>query len=262
MLGTNDELANWDAIAVFTNKDICGSTAGCRNGKSIWIEVDEHGDPPFQFEFAIKDSVFSHELGHIFGFDDQYCSQAAWTGSSLPDKRCSPASPTALNPLSAALGCDPAQNSDCCDECTEYEVCCDGNLAADGNGGRSIMSGAGNVDYFPKGWDSSELAYLQDFSNGRTPTNTAGKVVMDCAYAFQGAIPVVTASFTVEPRTGAFSISDLWTGVGRPGFEGQNRDANFCLIMQKGTAMLGEFLCQRGRRIHWTAVRRGRPLSD
>ena len=69
---TNDELANWDAIAAFTNKDICGSTAGCRNGKSIWIEVDEHGDPPFQFEFAIKDSVFSHELGHILGFADQY----------------------------------------------------------------------------------------------------------------------------------------------------------------------------------------------
>jgi hypothetical protein len=63
LLLSNAEQAQWDIIALFTNQDICGRIAGCNGYQGlIWIEVKKD-ESAFPYQFAIKDSVLSHEIG-------------------------------------------------------------------------------------------------------------------------------------------------------------------------------------------------------
>jgi hypothetical protein len=104
------------------------------------------------------------------------------------------------------------------------------------------MSSAGDSDKFPKGWDVRELAHIKNFTNARTPNNPGGKIVMDCAYAFQGISPVVRASVVVDTSTGSFSVVKAWSGMGRPAAGGtvSAPGANYCLTVKQGGLMLGE----------------------
>lgn len=107
-----------------------------------------------------REGTFAHEIGHLFGLNDQYCSLEA--GSR--DSRCNSAAD--LNPLLPELGCDPKAKSGqnvCCGkaagfkkECSEagYEVCCLGNKVG---GGRSLMSGGGPNKV---GFDTNELKQI------------------------------------------------------------------------------------------------------
>lgn len=69
-LGINT--ADYDIIVGLVENSPCSPIAGCSNGTdTIWVETD-------------YDSVTAHEIGHIYGLEDEYCSNDA--GST--DCRC------------------------------------------------------------------------------------------------------------------------------------------------------------------------------
>jgi hypothetical protein len=144
-LGIN--VADYDVVVGLAPSSPCPPIAGCSNGAdTIWVKDD-------------YESVTAHELGHIYGLEDEYCSNPA--GST--DCRCNDGdmaycSNTAgdhaatgdLNWLDASLGCDPT-GSPCCNydsshQCSvkNYGICSKGNQNADG--GRCIMSYANAAD--------------------------------------------------------------------------------------------------------------------
>lgn len=114
--------------------------------------------------------TFAHEMGHIFGLEEQYCSNPA--GST--DGGCNDGGiskyfyrgiPDA-NPLSSALGCDPL-GEPCCNSpdlgnCKDQpmNICCEGNKNS--LGGRSIMSYTSAEG--PRRFDNNEIKYLSKIS--------------------------------------------------------------------------------------------------
>lgn len=146
-LGIN--IADYDVIVGVAQSTPCSPIVGCSNGADcIWVTT-------------AYQSVTAHELGHIYGMEDEYCSNPA--GST--DCRCNDgdrASATCgntagdgratgdLNWLDSALGCDPA-GSPCCNwdsshQCAvkNYGICSKGNVNS--GGGRCIMSYANAAD--------------------------------------------------------------------------------------------------------------------
>lgn len=109
----------------------CAPAVGCSNTiDTVWVEDD-------------VDPIIAHEIGHIYGLEDEYCSEEAGG-----DQRCAGAGD--INPLDAALNCNPNTGMGCCncpkplappgsDACglacdpagiDNYFVCCDGNDGA------------------------------------------------------------------------------------------------------------------------------------
>lgn len=137
-LGVNT--ADYDVVVGVAPSSACPPIAGCSNGAdAIWT-------------ITAFESVTAHELGHIYGLEDEYCSNPA--GSS--DCRCNDgdqggcgdtggdgAATGDLNWLDASLGCGP-EGTPCCDviwgDCSavDYGICCRGNQNA--AGGRCVMS--------------------------------------------------------------------------------------------------------------------------
>ncbi|MFZ3077606.1 MAG: hypothetical protein WA139_04075 [Candidatus Aenigmatarchaeota archaeon] len=110
------------------------------------------------------ENSFAHEMGHIFGLEEQYCSNPA--GST--DGNCNDGGVPKYfyrgvpdtNPLSSAMGCDPS-GEPCCNtpvKCSSKPmgVCCEGNKNL--LGGRSIMSYADAEG--PRRFDNNEIAHL------------------------------------------------------------------------------------------------------
>lgn len=107
---------------------------------------------------GIFQATLAHEMGHLFGLDDQYCSQDAGSTSA----KCN--GPDSINRLSSNLGCDPKATSGpnaCCGkavglrECKDAggKICCLGNKAGSG---RSIMSS----EVERAGFDANELKQI------------------------------------------------------------------------------------------------------
>jgi beta propeller repeat protein len=137
-LGINT--AGYDMIVGLTQASPCSPIAGCSNGvDTVWVTTT-------------YDCVTAHEIGHIYGLVDEYCSIPA--GST--DCRCNDgdmgncsdsggdgATTGDVNWLDTATGCSPA-GAPCCDaiwgDCSvvNYGICCSGNENA--LGGRCIMS--------------------------------------------------------------------------------------------------------------------------
>jgi hypothetical protein len=191
-LGINT--ADYDIVVGITEGSPCPPIAGCSNGSdTIWVETD-------------YDSVAAHEIGHIYGLEDEYCSNQA--GST--DERCNDGgtaddydgdgiTPAAdLNPLhdeSTPHPCDcPPDGSDdstgdpCCNtafwsNCTtrNYAICCRGNLSS--AGGAAIMTYANAEDRFPGARDYDEhskarFAALADL-NCHSPEKPISKQLID-----------------------------------------------------------------------------------
>ncbi|MBI2971245.1 MAG: hypothetical protein HYY37_02380 [Candidatus Aenigmarchaeota archaeon] len=158
----------YDVVAGVTKASPCSPVVGRSTGfRSLWFTSDISAEPDDAFTLA-------HEIGHIFGLKEQYCSRVA--GSANPGcndggTRCTAGS-TTINPLSKALGCNPVGHSttacgetqpdtSCCEtanlgECERNALCCEGNINP--LGGRSIMSYAGAAG--PSSYDANEQAYL------------------------------------------------------------------------------------------------------
>ncbi len=145
----------YDIIVGFLDdKNNCGNTAGSSNGADTL------------FVTSGIENILAHEIGHIFGLEDQYCSNPA--GSA--DNRCNDGGIAKYfyngipdkNPLSASLSCDP-NGAPCCNFddnhlCSKlnYHVCCYGNKNS--LGGSSIMSYADAEG--PRAFDQKEIEYL------------------------------------------------------------------------------------------------------
>jgi hypothetical protein len=148
------------------NKNALGQTTRCMPDETrtyqglgnglIWFDID-------------SSTTFSHEMGHIFGLDEQYCSKEAGSTHFSCNSIQSP------NPMFAGLGCDPAAVSGptaCCGpsvglpQCdAEYRQCCLGNKVGSG---RSIMgAGLNRV-----GYDPNELEQITSVLESIAPIST------------------------------------------------------------------------------------------
>ena len=152
---------DFDVVIGLTEASPCPPTAGQSNGaNTIWVTTSSI-------------IVTAHELGHIFGLEDQYCSNQA--GSN--DDRCNDGDIQNDGPLTGDINwlspflpfnCPPDGSNDstgvkCCNydsnhicSSEDYGVCCHGNLNS--SGGRSTMSYANAPG--TRGFDDIELAYL------------------------------------------------------------------------------------------------------
>jgi hypothetical protein len=137
-------IADYDAVVGVTTNPDCGGIVGCSNlADTVWITT---WDP----------SVTAHELGHIYGLADEYCSNPG--GST--DCRCNDGDVASAackvsgndgaatgdkNWLDSALGCDPfgppCVNADNQCKDVDYNICSEGNKNA--GGGQCIMSYSG-----------------------------------------------------------------------------------------------------------------------
>jgi hypothetical protein len=208
-------VADFDVVAALTDGDPCALTAGCSNGSSaFWLETG-------------FDVVFAHELGHVLGLADEYCSKNA--GSLCP--RCNQGSSpqpcdvggqaTCQPPpnfLGSDLGCDPNEDG-CCSDCSgeevckdDYEICCEGNKAL--VDGRCIMSYADADD--PRAFCDRCEAHLQSPPNAKSAGNPTGQVPMDCSFSHLGSQPIADMEIGVDPD-GKLTILKSSIGVGRLG---------------------------------------------
>jgi hypothetical protein len=170
-LGINT--ADYDVIVGLIEDTPCPPIAGCSNTvDTTWVKTD-------------YDSVTAHEIGHIYGLEDEYCSNQA--GSA--DERCNDGgdpddydgdgvTPAAdLNPLHADFtvhpcdcppdGSDDSSGDPCCNtpywnDCStaDYGLCCRGNYAS--TGGVAVMSYANAEVRFPgtRGYDEHSTAHF------------------------------------------------------------------------------------------------------
>ena len=239
-------LADFDVIVALTDQDLCDNTAGCSNGNDfIWLETDDN-------------IVMSHELGHIFGLEDEYCSNLA--GST--DERCNDGgvpddydgngfTPVAdINFLGTDLECDPRSDQNCCGpanledftlpDCAVvpnngYGICCLGNIA-NTFGGRGIMSFANAPG--PRNYDDRSYQHLTNPPNPRSQTNLNGNAPMDCTFSHIGHQPIVRLSYSLN-EDGQVSVSNASVGVGRLGIKMPVTDGRYGLEIRdfSGTLM-------------------------
>lgn len=155
--------SDWDVIIGFTEYSPCPPVMGQSDGiHTIWSSNE-------------ASVVISHELGHIYGFSDQYCSNQA--GSI--DTRCNDGDlegdiwlggdPNFLD-ADLPFDCPPDGSFDhngsrCCNISSQYNcanvnygICCYGNKNF--SGGRSTMSFADAPE--PRGFDDYEMFLLSE----------------------------------------------------------------------------------------------------
>ena len=132
--------ADYDAVVGIVQASPCPNVAGFSNlADTVWV-----------LHIANYTSCTAHELGHIYGLSDEYCSNPA--GST--DCRCNDGDTASAtcnvkgndgtttgdrNWLDSNLGCNPKSGT-CCSGCAgvNYGICCDGNQES--FGGRCVMS--------------------------------------------------------------------------------------------------------------------------
>ncbi len=192
-LGINP--TEYDVIMGVSLESPCHPVAGESNMKdTIWIVGLES---PFT-------SIMAHEMGHIYGLSDEYCSNRAGSfmcgcnDGGIPLIYC----PEDINYLGADLGCDPESGNGCCSDCAPLEYpcfCCEGNINS--NGGRATMSYA-NADG-PRGYDYRSRAHLDTISDLTCDGN--GKETQQ----------IMDISFTVF-RNGTVKDSQIILTEGRP----------------------------------------------
>jgi PKD repeat protein len=136
---------DYDVIVGLVNETPCSPYAGFSDrAHTVWFS-------------GSYDIVLAHELGHIFGLSDEYCSNPAGAGdcrcndgdqgsSTCGDKGNDGAASGDRNWLDASLGCSPL-GKPCCSSCSEvdYGICCEGNNATSLYG-KCIMSYANAKD--------------------------------------------------------------------------------------------------------------------
>ncbi len=162
-LGINT--ADYDIIVGLVEQTPCSPIAGCSNGvDTVWVETE-------------YDTVLAHEIGHIYGLEDEYCSNDAGStdcrcndgdaggcgdtssdGSATGDVNFLCDECTATDPCDCPPdGSDDCTGSPCCNfayggndyDCStmNYGVCCLGNKTT--AGGRAVMSFANVEDVSP-----------------------------------------------------------------------------------------------------------------
>ena len=212
------DLGQFDFAIGITDRDICDDTVGQNGGDFLWIETGWPG-------------VLPHEVGHSFGLVDEYCSQQAGSGV---DKRCDtghPPAPPPANWLGSDLNCDPHEG-DCCDECSGYETCCDGNYTLDlFNDPISpcLMSSADDDEF--RGFCARCREELLNPSNLRSETNMSGNLPLSCAFAHLGDVPVMRTSMDVAPD-GKMQVKSSHVSVGRLGVRPQSFEGSYGLEVQ------------------------------
>ena len=194
---------DYDVIAAITDQDICGNTVGCSNlSDFIW------GESGYVVTFA-------HEVGHILGLGDEYCSRDA--GSTCAN--CSAGSAPPPNFLGIDLGCN-SQIGNCCNNCSgtvgmcvdDYEICCEGNQNS--LGGRCIMSYA-NADG-PRAFCNRCLQHAENPPNPRSQTNPMGQAPMDCSFSHLGHQRILNLNSSLTEE-GQLSVASATLGLGRLG---------------------------------------------
>lgn len=171
----------------------CAPRVGCSNVvDTVWIE--DSNDP-----------ILAHEIGHIYGLEDEYCSEEAGG-----DTRC--AGPGDVNRLGIDLGCNPQPNAGCCADCSaagnpagtgNYFACCQGNDGALGGGSKCIMSSAG-AGLGAQNWCRRCLDHLSgrnEFDCDRLPTTP-----------FRNVLEI---DLTIS-QAGEVSLNAVELGKGRP----------------------------------------------
>ena len=184
--------ADYDIVIGLAETSPCQPIQGCSNGTdTVWVT-------------SVEDSITAHEIGHIYGLEDEYCSNQA--GST--DTRCNDgdsqedgAATGDVNWLDADSSCEcPPDGSDdsggsaCCNfdighDCSSvnYGVCCHGNRNS--AGGRSTMSYANAQG--PRGFDIHSIAHLNSipelscdstesltkYSGGMLISNASNKII-------------------------------------------------------------------------------------
>jgi hypothetical protein len=254
---------DYDIIVGLTEDSPCPPTAGCSNGfYAIWSETDH-------------DSVTAHEIGHIYGLGDEYCSNAA--GST--DCRCSDGDQGGcgdtggdgttsgdinyLHAESAPHSCDcPADGSNdssgapCCNtafwsSCTDvdYGICCRGNHNS--VGGVAIMSYANAETRFPgtRGFDQHSVDHFAGIAdlNCHSPEKPISKRIMDVRLSVY--------------RNGKVEEEGIILTTGRPTKHGQRgKDYTFSVSNKSG-----KIIWSRSFNVHFDyngPVYEGKDYSD
>lgn len=163
--------ADYHIIAAFVRTTPYSGIGGMSNTTdTVWVET-------------VYGHVAAHEIGHIFGLDEEYCSKVA---GSLAYSWCNDGgtsyggtSPNYLDPLNPFL-CNPNSNAGCCDNqplglpnCSgTANACCRGNRNDPDNNGQpngiDIMSFT-NADQFysyanPRRFDGHSKSHLSSIS--------------------------------------------------------------------------------------------------
>jgi hypothetical protein len=196
-LGINT--ADYDIIVGLVENTPCTPIAGCSNGSdTVWVET-------------VYDSVLAHEIGHIYGLEDEYCSNDAGStdcrcndgdqggcgdtggdGSATGDINYLCASCTAGDPCDCPPdGSNDCTGSACCGftfggttyDCgtVDYGACCLGNRNA--AGGRAIMSfaNAEDVSAGARDYDVHSRAHFATLTdlNCHSPENELSGQIID-----------------------------------------------------------------------------------
>jgi hypothetical protein len=174
LTATGQNPMDFNDIVALTNTDICGHTEGVNNGGGfLWTQGGG--------------IVLTHEIGHSFHLDDEYCSTIAGSSTSFCHQSAS-----SINFLGADLGCDPRGDEGCCDDCGDDTVCCDGN---EFQTGRCIMAAADADD--PRGFCPRCIAQITNPPNPRTPDNPNGNLPLNCTFAHIGQQQILAMDYTV-----------------------------------------------------------------
>lgn len=189
--------ADYNVVAAITDRDLCGNVAGCRDGGGIfvWAQAGNTSEP-----------ILAHEMGHIFGLRDEYCS----TDAGSDDYRCNqgryPQYSAPPNYLGADLLCDPRGGYGCCEGCEPgpMQICCQGNVNP--LGGRDIMSYADAEG--PRAFDGRSAAHLTSW--------IAQTVPLDCDFPYDGLERIVTVDEDLDDQ-GQMSLHSASVRFARPG---------------------------------------------
>jgi len=217
----NINLGDYNEIVYLTDQDICGSRAGETGGGGWWAQSS---DP----------AISMHEMGHGYGFDEEYCSVQA--GGA--DYGCN--SEESINYLGADLGCDPNENKGCCSSCKNpngtpgYFSCCSGNQTP--NGGRCIMTTAQGQREFCNRCVSA----LTDPSDPKTKWNPNGNLPLACQWSNPtGPKKNFLMTFSTT-ENGGLKIHSLDTLFGRPGLGGSHTTGLYKIEIIKDGSVIYE----------------------
>jgi hypothetical protein len=214
---SGQSMMDFNQIVALTNTDICGHWEGANDGAGfLWTQGGG--------------VVLTHEIGHSFHLDDEYCSTLAGSTGHCHQ------SPNSINFLGADLGCDPHDDFfGCCNDCDDSTVCCDGN---EFQTGRCIMAAADADD--PRGFCPRCIAQITDPPDPRSPDNPAGQLPLTCAFAHIGQQQIFALDYRVM-SDGRPIYQKLTVGQGRGAIVGRGgpgtysteiHDANGLLLFQ------------------------------